>query len=100
MVSLLLYHWSQVEELIGDMEGNDASGCEVPLVQLQGLTGQKVDRNSIAGERVHRQNVILLIWFLRERHPSVAGNDFNGCSRLAEITEPAPGERLDQGVDV
>ena len=47
----------EVEVLVGDMEGEDAAGGEVNLVEGHGLRGEQVERDGVAGEGVDDQDV-------------------------------------------
>src|SRR5437764_13399904 len=85
MFSLLPDFRSQHQELIGDMKGHDPIGLQVAAIKLERLAGEQVNRDSIAGEGVNHQNVILLWRFIGEREAGVTGHDLHPGGCLTQI---------------
>ena len=53
----------EIDVLIGDVEGEDSAGSEVALVERDGLRGEQMQRNGVAGECVDDEDVELLRGF-------------------------------------
>ena len=65
----------QVQIRIGDVNRQNAVRPEVAKVDLECFKGKKVNRNGVAGESVHRQNIKLLRRLVFQRQTRVAGLD-------------------------
>src|SRR5271165_4398252 len=68
-------------------------------VEREGLPGQEMDGNGVAGEGINSQHVELLIGFLGQRQACVAHGDIDLGASVAEVAEPIPGNRHDQRID-
>jgi hypothetical protein len=62
----LSYFGGEVEVLVGDVEGDDAGGCEVSAVELDCLGGEQVERDGVAGEGIDGEDIEVLCGFVRE----------------------------------
>ena len=56
-------HRLQVQILVGDMDRQDAIWLEMPEVQGKGFASQKMDRDGITRESIHREHIKLLRLF-------------------------------------
>ena len=68
-------HRHQVDVTIRDVHGEDAVGLQMLEVQLEGLVGQQVRRDRVAGERIDGQQVELLWRLSFQCQPGVAEQD-------------------------
>ena len=60
---------------VGDIERKDTGRLEVPEINFERLFCEEVDRDRVAGERVHNQEVVNLRGLAFEGEPAVAEND-------------------------
>ena len=56
-----LDHGLQVEEAVGDMHREHAVRLQMPEILFEGLAGQQVDRDRVAGEGIDDEHIELLV---------------------------------------
>ena len=90
----------QVEEAVGNVEGDHAVGLHVPQVHLDRLDRDQVHRDRVARERVHREHVESLRCFPLEIQARVADRHLDLRVRLGEELEFLARDALDRRVDL
>ena len=83
---------------VGDVESQDAARSKVAAVKRQGLRGQKVDGDGVAGEGVDYQDIEVLWRFTGQRCAGVAFYDLDLGSGLSDVREGVLRDRRDGGV--
>ena len=90
----------QIDMLVGDVEGEDAAGSEVALVEGDGLGGEQMQRDGVAGECIDDQHVEVLRRLAGERGARVAFHDVDLGGGFADIGEEILGDGRDGGIDL
>src|SRR6202000_2715895 len=75
---------SEVEVLIGDVEGYDATRRKMSLIQRHRFASEQMHRDRVAGKGVDSKHIEALRGFLRKRNARVTLRDTYLCGRVAQ----------------
>src|SRR5437660_9304858 len=89
----------EIEVMIGDMDGNNAVGLEMALVNVERFFGQQMDGNGIAAERIQGQQIELLRGLAYHRETRVAHGDFDLPSTPSEVSKAGGSQAFDFRID-
>ena len=84
---------NQVQEPVGDVEGDDAAGLHVPPVDAERFRRDEVHGDRVARERVDHQHVELLLRLALERQARVAQRELDGRVAVVKVREVALRDR-------
>ena len=66
MVGHTAHHWFQIQRPIRDVHHQQSTGFEALTVDVRALSGEQVHRDSVAGERVDDDHVVVVAFALGE----------------------------------
>ena len=86
--------------LIGDVKGEDAARCEMPLVESDGLGGEQMQGNGVAGEGIDHQHIEFLWGVGGKGGARVPFHDVDMSSGVAQVGEEVSRDGSHRRIDL
>src|SRR5947207_1049624 len=93
-------HAKKVQMAVGNVDDNRAVRFEMIEISREGLEGEQMDGDGIAGKRIEHEQVEWRLGFALQREPGVAVDNFDAGLRISEKSEAGFGELPDSRINL